>query len=140
MLCLIGSTIFQIDNNKQISNETLKGKRDARLIQQTQVDEVSEEVFADVVNNIDKASVDESSVDVDMLTAMEVVIHNQKLIYNGSSQTYTPEGASYEVVLFPYGFNESGKYEIRIGSSDYPLSVYSYCYVDLESKSVTIEP
>ena len=110
---LIGSTIFQIgnttDDNKQISNETLKGERDARLIQHTKVDEVSKDVFNEVVNNIDKASVDESSVDLDMLTAMEVVIHNQKLIYNESRQTYTPEGASYEVVLFPYGFDESGK-------------------------------
>ena len=72
--------------------------------------------------------------------AIDLVIENFHLTYNVDTEDYSQEGKSYTVVLLAYGFDDYGRYEIRICPSYYPLSVFTYCYVDLENGTVYSEP
>ena len=71
--------------------------------------------------------------------ATELVIRDQQLTYNPKTEDYTPKGKSYTVLIMPQGFDEKGRYEIRLCPKDSPLSVYDYCFVDLEKRTVVEE-
>ena len=68
--------------------------------------------------------------------AIDLVVKKFDLTYNEETDTYTQKGSQESLQLVANGFDENGRYEIRICPSDYPLSVYSYCYVDLENGTV----
>jgi hypothetical protein len=79
---------------------------------------------------------DNYDVDTAEEIALDLVIENQKLIYNRETDDYFQEGKTYTVLLKPYGFDARGRFEVRISPSYYPLSVINYCYVDLKNKTV----
>lgn len=72
--------------------------------------------------------------------AFDLVIKKFNLSYNKTSDDYSPKGELYNVVLIGNGFDEKGRYEVRICPSDYPLSIYTYCYVDLKMGTITTKP
>lgn len=83
---------------------------------------------------------DNYDIDTAEKLALDLVIENQKLIYNKETGDYSQDGKAYTVLVKPHGFDERGRYEVRISPSYYSLSVFSYCYVDLKNKTVSIEP
>lgn len=91
-------------------------------------------------SDIETREYDKNDYDTAEKKAIELVVKDQKLIRHKNSDDYTPEGDTYDVKLFPYGFDEKGRFEVRVCPSDYPLSVYSYCYVDLKLDTVAVEP
>ncbi|WP_239616842.1 hypothetical protein [Cohnella mopanensis] len=71
--------------------------------------------------------------------AMEIVARSIKATYNKETDDYSIEGESYNVILIPFGFVESGEYEVRVCPSYYPLSVFNYYLVDLKEGTIREE-
>lgn len=72
--------------------------------------------------------------------AIALVMKDRKLTYNQANDDYSVEGKSYTVKLKCLGFDENGRYEIRISPSYYNLSVFHYCYVNLKNETVSVRP
>ena len=72
--------------------------------------------------------------------AMDLVIKELELTYIEETDEYSKEGISFTYLLKPFGFDEKGRYEVRISPSYYSLSVLHYCFVDLKDMKVYIEP
>lgn len=112
---------------------------------------VSPNGFVEVYCDKDKERVTKTKSDIgekefdtyDLKTApkkaAELVIQYKKLMYNSETDDYAVPGKSYRVKLMAGGFDENGRYEIRICPSYYPLSVFNYCYVDLKNEVVYIK-
>lgn len=82
----------------------------------------------------------ESEADTDKEKAIDMVVKKFNFTYNKDTEDYSQKEESYNVILIAQGYDEKGRYEIRISPSDYPLSVYTYCYVDLKNGTITAEP
>lgn len=73
--------------------------------------------------------------------AIELVKKKHSAKYNTSDNSYSiDDNPSSSVVFKSFGKDEKGRYEIRICPSYYPLSVFNYCYVDINTGKIEEKP
>jgi hypothetical protein len=71
--------------------------------------------------------------------AIDLLVRSQKLVRDPKTGNYAQKGLAYELLLMPQGFDDKGRFEIRLCPDYYPLSGESY-YVDLKTGSVSTDP
>lgn len=65
------------------------------------------------------------------IVAKKLIIEKENLTYMEKEKCFYNKNDGTYVILKTIGFDEYGRFEIRISPVDYPLSVYNYFYVDL---------
>lgn len=87
--------------------------------------------MGNIVKQFDNYTVNEASI-----IAKKIIVEKENLIYLEKDKCFYNKKDETYVILKNIGFDNEGRYEVRMSPADYPLSVYKYLYVDLFTKTI----